>query len=490
MGAKVKAGFEAVIGLEVHVQLHTRSKMFCACANSYGGEPNTRTCPVCLGLPGALPVLNDEAVKMALMLGEAINASIRQASHFYRKQYFYPDLPKGYQITQGPVALVEDGWLEVPGDPEVRKTDARIRVRIERAHLEEDAGKSSHDMDPEHSNVDLNRAGVPLLEIVGAPDLRSAKEASDYLKAIHHLVTYLRISDGNMDEGSLRCDANVSVRRVGDPNYGTRVEVKNLNSFRFVRQALDHEIDRQIDLLERGESFPQETRGWDAQAGITRSQRTKEAAMDYRYFPEPDLPTLTVSREEIAIAKARLPELPEARRRRFIESFGLTEYEAGMLLQSPSFADFFEATAAASGNGKQAANWMLGEVSRTLNENEVNLERLTLEPRDLGELIRLVEAGAINLSTAKEVVFPAILKGEGRPGEIIERLGLAQVTDRPAIQALVDEVLKAHPEQLGQLRAGKVNLRGFFVGQVMKAGKGRVNPQLMNEILDETLGKP
>lgn len=490
MGVNNRAGFEAVIGLEIHVQLLTRSKMFCACENRYGGDPNSRTCPVCLGLPGALPVLNDEAVKMALMLGNAIHASIREHSTFYRKHYFYPDLPKGYQITQGPVALVENGWMDIPGDPEARGAEGTVRVRIERVHLEEDAGKSSHEIDPEHTHVDLNRAGVPLLEIVGAPDLRSAEEASDYLKALHHLVTYLGISDGNMDEGSLRCDANVSVRPIGQAAFGTRVEIKNLNSFRFVRQALEFEIDRQIGLIEKGEAFTQETRGWDAQAGVTRSQRSKEAAMDYRYFPEPDLPILHVDAEEIALAVARLPELPEARKRRFRESFSLTEYEAEQLLQSRPFADFFEAAAEASGDGKQAANWMLGEVNRALNECGGTLVRLNLDPGHLGELIHLVGNGAINLNTAREVVFPAILQGEGTPQEIVAQRGLNQVIDRGAIEALVREVLAAHPGPLAQFRGGKIGLRGFFVGQVMKAGQGKVNPRMVNEILDESLGRP
>ncbi len=490
MSAKIQAGFEAVIGLEIHVQLLTRSKMFCGCENRYGGEPNTRTCPVCLGLPGALPVLNDEAVKMALMLGQALHASIREASAFYRKHYFYPDLPKGYQITQGPVALVEEGWMEVPGDPEVRGSGLPVRMRVERVHLEEDAGKSSHEMDPEYSHVDLNRAGVPLLEIVGAPDLRSAQEASDYLKALHHLVTYLGISDGNMDEGSLRCDANVSVRRTGETAFGTRVEVKNLNSFRFVRQALEYEIERQIGLLQKGESFQQETRGWDGQAGATRSQRTKEAAMDYRHFPEPDLPILVVGQQEILEARARLPELPEERKRRFLEVYAISDYEAGMLLQSRPFADFFEATAAACGNGKQSANWMLGEVSRALNERGQGVGQLNLDPNHLGELICLVETGAVNLNTAREVVFPALLAAEGTPQEIVAQKGLAQVTDRSVIESLVRAVLAAQGEHLEQFRAGKASLRGFFVGQVMKAGKGKVNPQLVNEILDESLGKP
>jgi len=489
MNGRAPGGFEVVIGLEVHVQLLTRTKMFCACKNLYGGEPNSRTCPVCLGLPGALPVLNDEAVTLALMLGHAVHATIQATSTFYRKQYFYPDLPKGFQITQGPVALVEAGWLELPGDPEVRGSGAPIRVRIERAHLEEDAGKSSHEMGESSSYVDLNRAGVPLLEIVGAPDLRSAREASDYLKTIHHLVTYLGICDGNMEEGSLRCDANISVRPEGALALGTRTEIKNLNSFRFVRQALDFEVQRQIELLSRGDTVQQETRGWDPQAGQTRSQRSKEAAMDYRYFPEPDLPTLKVGAEDLAAALARLPELPELRQARFIREFGLNDYEAGMLLQSRAFGDYFETLARACGSGKQAANWMLGEVSRTLNDRGQEIGQLGLDPKHLGELIQLVETKTINLNTAKEIVFPALLAGEGTAQAIVSGRGLAQVSDRAAIEALVYRVLEAHSEPLAQYRAGKTNLRGFLVGQVMKAGQGKVNPQLVNEILDGALEK-
>ncbi len=481
-------GFEAVIGLEVHIQLSTRSKMFCGCANAYGGEPNSRTCPVCLGLPGALPVLNGEAVTAALRLGLAVEADLRRRSTFYRKQYVYPDLPKGYQITQGPVAIVENGHVMIPGDPRVRGTEGPVRVGIERAHLEEDAGKSIHDAHGRQSLVDLNRAGVPLLEIVGAPDLRSAQEASDYLKALHRLVTFLGICDGNLEEGSFRADANISVRRPGEP-FGTRVEIKNLNSFRFVRMALDHEYARQTELLEKGQRFDPETRGWDADKGETRSQRSKEAAMDYRYFPEPDLPALVLTEAEIEAAGSSLPELPEARCRRFMAQHGLSAYEAGMLLQTHSFAAYFEEVARAAGNGKQAANWMLGEMSRSLNERGGRLEDLGLAPGTLAELIRLVAGGTLNLNTAKEVVFPALLRGEGTPAGLVRDRGLAQVTDRAAVMDLVEAVLAAHPGQVEACRAGKVALRGFLVGQVMKAGKGQVDPRLVNEALLEALAR-
>jgi len=481
------AGFEAVIGLEIHVQLLTRSKMFCACRNEYGGAPNSRTCPVCLGLPGALPVLNREAVRMALALGLALEGRIRDRSTFYRKQYFYPDLPKGYQITQGPVAVVEWGTLSIPGDPEVRGAAGPVRVGIERAHLEEDAGKSSHELGEGQTHVDLNRAGVPLVEIVGAPDLRSAQEAYDYLKAVHRLVTFLGICDGNLEEGSFRCDANVSVRRTGDTAFGTRVEVKNLNSFRFVKLALDYELNRQAALVARGETFQQETRGWDADKGETRSQRSKEAAMDYRHFPEPDLPVLVITPEEVEAVRQGLPELPEARHARFLVEYGLTPYEAGMLLQDRGFGDYFEAVARACGSGKQAANWMLGEVSRALNDRGGALARLPLTPLQLAELVGLVEAGTINLNTAKETVFPALLAGEGGSAAIVAARGLAQVSDPEAIAALVREILAAHPGQLAQYRAGKESLLGFFVGQVMKAGKGRLNAQRINEALAQAL---
>jgi aspartyl-tRNA(Asn)/glutamyl-tRNA(Gln) amidotransferase subunit B len=481
--------FEAVIGLEVHVQLRTRSKMFCGCLNQYGAQPNSLTCPVCLGLPGALPVLNGEAVRMGLAVGLALNARISASSTFYRKQYFYADLPKGYQITQGPVALVEEGELVIPGDPSVRGSDGPQRVRIERAHLEEDAGKNAHDLSPKASLVDLNRAGVPLLEIVGAPDLRSPQEAFDYLKALHRLVVFLGICDGNMEEGSFRCDANVSVRRKGETTFGTRVEVKNLNSFRFVKQALDYEVNRHIERLKAGEPIQQETRGWDSQKGETRAQRAKEGARDYRYFPEPDLPALVITEAEIAHVKASLPELPQARELRFQTQLGLSAFEATTLLQTTAFADYFEAVLALGAAPKLTANWLLGEVSRLLNERGLELEGLKVRAAAMAELIQLLESGTINLATAKDHVFPAMIAGEQHPRSYVESKGLAQVSDRNALAGLVAKVLAAHPTQVEQVKAGQDKLRGFLVGQIMKAGQGKVNPQLIQELLAEALEK-
>ena len=481
----MQPGWEAVIGLEVHVQLRTRTKLFCGCRNAYGAPPNSLICPVCLGLPGALPVLNGEAVRQALAFGLAVGAEIQPVSTFYRKQYVYPDLPKGYQITQGPVAVVHGGALDLPGDAAARGAAGIFRAHLERAHLEEDAGKSLQGEGERW--VDLNRAGVPLLEIVGAPDLRSPQEASDYLKVLHRLVVFLGICDGNLEEGSFRCDANVSVRPAGSAGFGTRVEVKNLNSFRFVKQALAFEIGRQSALLDRGERVSQETRGWDAATGTTRSQRTKEAAMDYRFFPEPDLPPLRVDAAEVAAVHAGLPELPEARIRRFQGAHGLTEGEALTLMQSPAFADFFEALVEASGQAKASANWMLGEVSRVLNERGLAIAQLGVGPEALAGLIRLVDQGRLPLGAAREVVFPALLAGEGPAEAIVAQRGLEQVSDAAAITLLVRQVLEAHPDVVAQIRAGRERLRGFLVGQVLKAGGGRLEPKGVNEALDRIL---
>ncbi len=483
----MEQGYEAVIGLEVHVQLRTRTKLFCACPNAYGGEPNSRTCPICLALPGALPTLNREAVTFALRLGAALGGEIAPSSTFYRKQYFYADLPKGYQITQGPVAVVAEGSLSVPGDPKVRGNSEAVPVRIERAHLEEDAGKSSHGAEADRSWVDLNRAGVPLLEIVGAPELRSPQEAHDWLKALHHLVTWIGICDGNMEEGSLRCDANVSVRKAGSATFGTRVEVKNLNSFRFVKQALAFEIARHIGILESGGTLSPETRGFDPGSGETRVQRAKEGAVDYRTFPEPDLPLLRVTEAEIAEARATLPELPEARRIRWSAAYGLATDEVATLLQSRRFADYFEALATRCGDGRAACTWMLGEVSRLLNAEGSELEGFGVTPEALGDLIRLVLDRHLSLSTAKEIVLPALRRGEGTAAEIVAQKGLTQVQDRGAVVTAVKAVLAAHPDQVGQIRAGKVALKGFLVGQVMKAGQGKLDARTVNEVLAEEL---
>jgi aspartyl-tRNA(Asn)/glutamyl-tRNA(Gln) amidotransferase subunit B len=426
---------------------------------------------------------------MALKLGLAVEARIQPVSTFYRKQYFYPDLPKGSQITQGPVAIVEDGYVDIPGDARVRGEEGSVRIRVERAHLEEDAGKSHHDMDGRSSHVDLNRAGVPLLEIIGAPDLRSAQEASDYLKSLHRLVVGLGICDGNMEEGSFRCDANVSVRRAGGASYGTRVEVKNLNSFRFVRQALDHEIARQVALLERGEPVQMETRGWDASLGETRGQRTKEAAMDYRYFPEPDLPPLVIDPPEIETTRTALPELPERRIQRWRDAYGLGLEEAQTLAQSPAFATYFEVVAERSGSGHGAAAWMLGEVSRTLNDRGTGIESFPLAPEALAELVRLVETRTLGFGTAKDHVFPVMLAGGGDAESIMVQEGLAQVSDRSVIEALVAQVLAANSEPVARIRAGKESLKGFLVGQILKAGQGKLDAKLVNEMLSEALAK-
>lgn len=477
--------YEAVIGLEVHVQLLTKSKMFCACQNEYGGIPNARTCPVCLALPGALPVVNDEAIRMAIAMGLAVDGEISERSEFFRKHYFYPDLPKGYQITQGPVAVVHSGYIQIPGDVRVRANADVIPIRLERIHLEEDAGKSNHELCNDMSCVDLNRAGVPLLEIVSAPDLKSGQEAYDYLKAIHKLVTFLGICSGNLEEGSFRCDANISIRRIDQP-MGVRVEVKNINSFRFVKMAIDYEISRQIAMLDRGESILRETRGWDAEKNETRSQRSKEIVMDYCCFPEPNLPTLVISKQEIETIHSTLPELPKARFDRFMMQYGLTTYEAGMLLQSSDFANFFEIVAQHC-QYKQAANWMLGEVSRIINSVGTNIKLLGLNPHHLAELIVLVQNGTVSLNTAKETVFPTMLAEHKKPSDVVNQLGLSQISDHSQLETIILDVIESNSEQLKKYLEGKEKIKDFFVGQVMKKGMGKVNITVAKELLEQIL---
>ena len=473
--------WEVVIGLEIHAQLRTRSKIFSAASTAYGAEPNTQACLVDLGYPGVLPVLNRDAVAMAVRFGLAVGAQVAPRSVFARKNYFYPDLPKGYQISQYELPVVQGGKIEIVLDDGARKT-----IGITRAHLEEDAGKSLHEDFHGLTGIDLNRAGTPLLEIVSEPDLRSAREAIAYMKQIHTLVRYLDICDGNMQEGSFRCDANVSVRPQGRHEFGTRAEIKNLNSFRFVERAINFEVERQVDLIESGGSVVQETRLYDSGRDETRSMRTKEEANDYRYFPDPDLLPLTIEEAQIAAARADLPELPWAKRARFISEFGLSDYDAGMLTGSRAMADYFERVAAAAGDAKLSANWVMGDLSGSLNKDNLDIEHSRVEADALAGLLARIGDGTISGKIAKEV-FEAMWAGEGSADEIIEAKGLRQITDSDAIEAVIDQVIADNPTQLEQYRGGKDKLFGFFVGQVMKATRGKANPAQVNALLKARL---
>jgi aspartyl-tRNA(Asn)/glutamyl-tRNA(Gln) amidotransferase subunit B len=476
--------YEAVIGLEVHVQLLTETKMFCRCPNRFGAAPNTLVCPVCLGYPGTLPVPNHRAVDLAVRLASALGFEVRETSIFARKNYFYPDLPKGYQISQFDRPLAEDGLVPLAQHDKA--------VRLERLHLEEDAGKLLHEAPgggalPGQSLVDFNRCGVPLVEIVSRPDLSSAAEAQDYLQTLHQLLLYTETSDGNMEEGSLRCDANVSVRRRGETTLGTKAEVKNINSFRNVARAIEHEIERQIALIESGGRVVQETRGFDATTGTTRLMRSKEEAHDYRYFPEPDLPPLVVTAERMEEIRAGLPELPWQRRARVAAQYGLPAADAQVLTASRELADYYEAAAAAlPDNPKGIANWVQGEVLRDVKERKVELGG-TIAPERLAALVAMVDAGKISNSAAKEV-FAAVAPTGEDPAAAVERLGLAQVSDTSQIERWIDEVVEQNPAQVAQYRAGKVQIVGFLVGQVMKRSGGRAEPktvqQLMRQMLD------
>ncbi|HXH02333.1 MAG TPA: Asp-tRNA(Asn)/Glu-tRNA(Gln) amidotransferase subunit GatB [Candidatus Competibacteraceae bacterium] len=470
--------WEAVIGLEIHAQLATKSKIFSGAPTAYGAEPNTQACAIDLGLPGVLPVLNREAVRMAAMFGLAIGATVARRSVFARKNYFYPDLPKGYQISQYELPIVAKGSLTIELPDGTHKV-----IGITRAHLEEDAGKSLHEDFHGYSGIDLNRAGTPLLEIVSEPDLRSAQEAVAYMKKLHQLVVYLGICDGNMQEGSFRCDANVSVRRKGDARFGTRTEIKNVNSFRFVERAIEFEIERQIEILESGGQVTQETRLYDPERDETRSMRSKEEANDYRYFPEPDLLPLELDEAFLARVRAQLPELPDAKRARFMAQYGLSAYDAGVLTASRALADYYEAlVAAVGGEPKLCANWVMGDLAGALNKAGLEIERSPVSAASLAGMLRRITDGTISGKLAKEV-FEAMWAGEGEADVIIDKRGLVQITDTGAIERLVDEVLAANPKQIEQYRAGQEKLLGFFVGQVMKASKGKANPQQVNELL-------
>jgi aspartyl-tRNA(Asn)/glutamyl-tRNA(Gln) amidotransferase subunit B len=474
--------WETVIGLEIHAQLNTRSKIFSAAATAYGAEPNTQACLVDLGYPGVLPVLNLEAVRKAVKFGLAIGAKISRRSVFARKNYFYPDLPKGYQISQYELPVVEGGEIEITLDDGSHK-----RVGITRAHLEEDAGKSLHEDFHGMSGIDLNRAGTPLVEIVSEPDLRSAKEAIAYMKTIHQLVRYLDICDGNMQEGSFRCDANVSVRRKGEHAYGTRTELKNLNSFRFVEKAINYEVERQIDMLESGGTVQQETRLYDANKDETRPMRSKEEANDYRYFPDPDLLPVVLEDEFLEQVAASLPELPGAKRRRFSEEYGLPDYDAGVLTTSRDLADYYEHVVESSGGDpKLAANWVMGELSGALNKAGLEIGVSRVSSAALADLLKRIADNTISGKIAKEV-FEAMWDGKGAADDIIEARGLKQITDTGAIEKTIEEVMASFPDQLGQYRDGKDKLFGFFVGQVMKATGGKANPAQVNELLRKKL---
>jgi aspartyl-tRNA(Asn)/glutamyl-tRNA(Gln) amidotransferase subunit B len=479
----MSAAWEVVIGLEIHTQLATRSKIFSGAATAYGAEPNTQACLVDLGYPGVLPVLNEEVVRMACKFGLAVNATVAPRSIFARKNYFYPDLPKGYQISQYELPIVEHGELFITDDEGNEK-----RIGITRAHLEEDAGKSVHENFDRHSGIDLNRAGTPLLEIVSEPDLRSAKEAVEYMRKIHTIVRYLGISDGNMQEGSFRCDANVSVRPRGDEAFGTRTEIKNLNSFRFVERAINFEVERQIDVLEDGGEVVQETRLYDSGRDETRSMRSKEEANDYRYFPDPDLLPVEISKAFIDGVRETLPELPDDKRHRFIDEYGIKQDDAAILTVSKALADYFEAVASATEAKPQvAANWVIGDLSGALNKEGLEIEASRIPAQDLAGLINRIEDNTISGKIAKEV-FEAMWAGEGDADAVIEARGLKQITDSSAIEAIVDKVIAANPGQAEEYRAGKDKLIGFFVGQVMKETGGKANPAQVNEILRTKLG--
>jgi len=474
--------WETVIGLEIHAQLMTRSKIFSGASIAYGAAPNTQACAVDLGLPGVLPVLNEAAVRMAVKLGLAIGAQIAPRSVFARKNYFYPDLPKGYQISQYELPVVHQGRLDIVLDDGTTKT-----IGVTRAHLEEDAGKSLHEDFQRMTGIDLNRAGTPLLEIVSEPDMRSAKEATAYMKKLHTLVRYLEICDGNMQEGSFRCDANVSVRPVGQTKLGTRAELKNLNSFRFVERAIDFEIERQIKLLEGGGSVVQETRLYDPGRDETRSMRGKEEANDYRYFPDPDLLPLEIDSALIESVRAGLPELPDAKKERFIRDFGLSAYDASVLTSTREFASYYEdVVRALGGNPKLAANWVMGDLSAALNKDGNEISASSLTAKALAGLLARIEDKTLSGKLAKDV-FEAMWADEGDADQIIEKRGLKQITDTSAIESMIDEVIASNTQQLEQYRAGKDKLFGFFVGQVMKASKGKANPAQVNDILKRKL---
>ena len=472
--------YEPVIGLEVHAQLLTQSKMFCACGTSFGLPANTQTCPICLGMPGTLPVVNRKAVEMAIRTGLALNCTIQSTNRFARKNYFYPDLPKGYQISQYEEPICEHGWVEVS----VGSSPKRIKIR--RAHLEEDAGKNVHDAGAGGSRVDLNRAGTPLLEIVTEPDMRSADEVVAYLKMLRDVLMYLGVCDGNMEEGSLRCEPNLSLRPVGQKALGTKVELKNINSFKFVKEALEYEIKRQTNVLNEGGKVNQETRLWDVEKGVTATMRSKEEAHDYRYFPDPDLVPLSLSVEWIEELRQTVPELPAVRQKRFVSEYGLPEYDTGVLTVSKPLADYFEFCVKLFNQPKAVSNWVMGELLRELNNSGTAVSDSPVSPERLVSLLKLVDNGTISLKVAREI-FPELYASKMSPEQIVQEKGLTQVSDEGALGKIIDEVIAKNPAQVAQYRSGKEQVFGFFVGQVMKGSGGKANPGKVNELLRRKL---
>lgn len=472
--------YEVVVGVEVHAQLQTKSKMFCGCATLFGASPNSQTCPVCLGLPGSLPVINRAAVEMAVRAGLALNCAIDAHNRFARKNYFYPDLPKGYQISQYESPICGQGWIDIAAGSGTK------RVRIRRAHLEEDAGKNVHETGASGSVVDLNRAGTPLLEIVTEPDLRSADEVVAYLKSLRDILMYLDVCDGNMEQGSFRCEPNLSLRPAGREEFGTKVELKNINSFKYVKDAMEYEIKRQTKILNEGGTIRQETRLWNIDRGETAVMRSKEEAHDYRYFPDPDLVPLTLDKDWIEGFRAGLPELPAARTARFISEYGLPEYDAGVLTASKGMADYYERCVALFNQPKTVSNWVMGELTRELNNSGVDVSVSPVSPERLVSLLQLVEKGAISLKVAREI-FPELYKSDKQPEQIVQEKGLTQVSDEGALEKIIGEVLAKSPAQVAQFKEGKHQVLGFLVGQVMKASGGKANPGKVNELLKKKL---
>ncbi len=487
----VAARYEAVIGLEVHVQLKTASKMFCGCPATFGAQPNSNGCPVCLGLPGALPVVNRHAIELAVRAALALNIDVKAESRFARKNYFYPDLPKGYQISQADRPLAENGWLEVDvPKPDKPKETYRKRIGITRLHIEEDSGKSLHDGFPESDSktyLDFNRSGVPLAEIVSEPDMRTPEEAYAYLTAVKHILQFAGVSDCDMEKGSLRADANLSLRLAGAKEFGTKTEVKNLNSFRNLVKALEYEIERQAGVLDTGGTISQETRLWNDSAGRTESMRSKEFAHDYRYFREPDLLPLVIEEQLKARVAGAMPELPSVRRERFVEQYGITPYDAGVLTATRELSDYFEAAVQAGGDSKLTANWVQGELLARLNETTRDIAGSPVPPERLAGLVKLIEDGTLSGTMAKSVFEKMFSEGRA-PGEIVQTEGLEQVSDTGEIEKICSDVIDANPDETAKYRSGKTALMGFFVGQVMKASKGKANPEQVNQALKKLLG--